>query len=90
MTDLAETIERVKGVLKMPPSLPGFDLVARDDLTRLLDRIEALEREVRGLYDDKAHDADAIKAGRNRIEALEKALREADPHNAMLPPEEAK
>lgn len=55
----------------------------------LLDRIEALEREVRGLYDDKAHDADAIKAGRDRIEALEAALQEADPHNAMLPPEGA-
>lgn len=26
----------------------------------------------------------------DRIDALEKALREADPHNAMLSPEEAK
>ena len=61
-------VERLAGT-PMQLSLEQWGPIACD-LLEAVDRIEALEREVRGLYDDKAHDADAIKAGRDRIEAL--------------------
>lgn len=40
-TDISKTIARLAGVLKMPPSLPGYDLVSREDLRALLDAAEA-------------------------------------------------
>lgn len=41
MTDISKTIARLAGVLKMPPSLPGYDLVSREDLRALLAAAEA-------------------------------------------------
>lgn len=53
------------------------------------DRIEALERSVE-FYRNAADQQDmAVAAKQERIASLEAALREADPHNAMLPPEGA-
>ena len=62
----------------------GLMYQAADMLDAKDARIAELEREVRNLYDDMAHDHDAIKAGKNshmqqaaRIAALEAAMREA-------------
>lgn len=62
---------------------------ARNAVPGLLDRIEALERSVE-FYRNAADQQDmAVAAKQERIASLEAALREADPHNAMLPPEGA-
>ena len=56
-----------------------------ETVSRAADRIEALEREVRGLIDDAGHDAEAIAAGKDRIEALEADIQELTCGDVFLP-----